>query len=58
LGTEQAAFLYLFTDYAEPLMTCSLTLSAGILSMRAAIGQLFACEYTRETIEAAREIQV
>lgn len=56
LGTSQAAFLYLFQDYAsqETLLAMSLILSAGMLGLRALMGAVFAREFTRE---ALRETQ-
>jgi uncharacterized membrane protein YbhN (UPF0104 family) len=60
LGTGQAAFVYLFRDYADPetLLACSLALSAGLLALRGALGLFFARELTQEALEAAREIEV
>jgi hypothetical protein len=57
LGTGQAAFVYLFRHWApaEVLLACSLTLSAGLIALRAAMGLVFAREFTREALEAARE---
>jgi hypothetical protein len=59
LGTGQAAFVYLFRHWAGPeqLLACSLTLSAGIILLRASIGLLFARELTREALRAAREAE-
>ena len=59
LGTGQAAFVYLFRDYADPatLLACSLALSAGLLALRGAIGVFFARELTREAMDAAREVE-
>lgn len=56
LGTGQVAFVYLFRGWAEPgtLLACSLTLSAGLIALRAGIGLLFARELTREALEDAR----
>jgi hypothetical protein len=60
LGTGQAAFVYLFREYAEPetLLACSLALSAGLLALRGALGLFFARELTQEALEAAREVEV
>ena len=60
LGTGQAAFVYLFRDYANPetLLACSLALSAGLLALRGALGLFFAHELTHEALEAAREVEV
>jgi hypothetical protein len=59
LGTGQAAFLYMFAEYADSatLLACSLALSAGLLALRGGIGLLFARELTREAMAAAREVQ-
>jgi uncharacterized membrane protein YbhN (UPF0104 family) len=56
LGTSQAAFLYLFADYAsrETLLAMSLVLSAGMLLLRAAMGIVFAREFTREALRETR----
>ncbi len=56
LGTTQAAFLYLFSEHAsqETLLAMSLVLTAGMLLLRAAMGVVFAREYTREALESAR----
>ena len=57
LGTSQAAFLFLFSDYAsqEALLAQSLVLSAGMLTLRALMGIAFAREFTREALQAVRE---
>jgi len=56
LGTSQAAFLFVFADYApqELLLAQSLVLSAGMLCLRGGMGLVFAREFTRE---ALRETQ-
>lgn len=56
LGTSQAAFLYLFSDYAPPetLLAMSLILSAGMLGLRALMGTVFAREFTREALRETR----
>lgn len=56
LGTSQAAFVYLFADYAsqEQLLAMSLVLSAGMLLLRGVMGALFAREFTREALRDAR----
>jgi hypothetical protein len=56
LGTGQAAFVMLFRPWADPerLLACSLALSAGLIAMRAALGLLFAREFTREAFDATR----
>ncbi len=57
LGTSQAAFVFLFRDYAsqEALLAQSLVLSTGMLALRAGMGVAFAREFTREALRAARE---
>ena len=57
LGTGQAAFVYLFREWGPPdvLLACSLTVSIGMILLRAAIGVGFAPEFTREAFDAARE---
>jgi hypothetical protein len=58
LGTGQWAFVELFRAWADSdqtLLACSLTLSAGIIAGRVGLGLLFAREYAREAIQAARE---
>jgi hypothetical protein len=59
LGTGQVAFVYLFRGWADPstLLACSLTLSAGLIALRAAIGLVFARELTREALVAARKAE-
>jgi len=56
LGTSQAAFIYLFSDYAaqETLLAMSLILSAGMLTLRALMGAVFAREFTREALRETR----
>jgi len=58
LGTGQVAFVALFEGYAEPetLLAASLTLSFGLIVTRAAIGLVFAREFTAEAFHARREI--
>jgi hypothetical protein len=55
LGTGQVAAVYVFQGVAPPetLIALSLVLSAGLVALRAAMGVLFAREYTREAL--ARE---
>ena len=57
LGTGQVAFVYQFQDLAsrETLMAISLVLSAGMISLRAGMGLLFAREFTREALQESRE---
>ena len=56
LGTGQIAAVYVFKDVAPPemLITISLVLSGGLIAMRAALGILFAREYTREALQETR----
>jgi hypothetical protein len=56
IGTGNAAFVYLFRQYADPqtLLACSLAVSAGMIGFRAGIGLLFAREYASEAIDAVR----
>jgi hypothetical protein len=55
LGTSQVATIYLFQGIASPetLIALSLVLSAGLIALRAAMGALFAREYTREVLASA-----
>lgn len=57
LGTGQVAFVEVFGRYGddETLLACSLAFSTGLIIMRAAMGLLFAGEFTREAFVAARE---
>jgi hypothetical protein len=57
LGTSQAAFVVLFRAWADEgtLLACSLTLSAGLIALRAGMGFVFSQEYVREAIEAVRQ---
>jgi hypothetical protein len=56
LGTTQAAFIVLFREWGDKgiLLACSLTLSAGLIALRAGMGFLFSQEFVREAIEATR----
>ncbi|HEB91571.1 MAG TPA: hypothetical protein ENI85_18495 [Deltaproteobacteria bacterium] len=58
LGTGQVAFVYMFRDWAAPeiLLASNLALTAMLILMRSGMGLLFAREFTREALEAAREI--
>ncbi len=60
LGTGQAAFVYLFRHWSDPetLLACSLVLSVGLISLRVAIGLIFAHELTREAAVAAKKVEV
>lgn len=57
LGTVQATFVYLFRAHGDPetLFGCSILLWAGIMSVRAITGALFAREYVRDALHVARE---
>ncbi len=59
LGTSQAAFVYVFSDVAGPeqLLALSLVVSAGILSLRAGMGLVFAREFTREALRETRSAE-
>jgi hypothetical protein len=59
LGTGQVAFVEVFGRYADPetLLACSLAFSTGLIVMRAAMGLLFAGEFTREAMIAARQAE-
>lgn len=54
LGTGQIAFIALFKPWGDPavLLAASLTLSLGLIVTRAAIGLLFAQEFTAEALAA------
>ena len=56
LGTGQVAAVYVFAGIATPetLIALSLVLSAGLIALRAAMGLLFAREFTREALAEAR----
>jgi len=58
LGTTQAAFLYLFSDYAsrETLLAMSVALSVGLITLRGSMGLLFAREFTQEALRDARSV--
>jgi len=57
LGTGQVAFVFMFRHWGSPeiLLASNLALSAGLIVMRAGVGLLFAGEFTREALAAARE---
>lgn len=57
LGTGQVAAVYLFRDLApaETILAMSLVLSFGLLSLRALMGSVFAREFARHALSAARE---
>jgi hypothetical protein len=52
LGTGQVAAVYVFQGVApaETLIALSLVLSAGLIALRAAMGAVFAREFTREAL--------
>ncbi len=56
LGTGQVAFVQIFGRFGddETLLACSLAFSTGMIVLRAGMGLLFAREFTREAIGAAR----
>ena len=56
LGVGQLAAVVVFKDVApdETLIALSLVLSAGLIALRAAMGLLFAREFTREALEQTR----
>ncbi len=56
LGPGQVAAVAIFRGTAPPetLIAVSLVLSAGLIALRAAMGLLFAREFTREALEEAR----
>jgi hypothetical protein len=56
LGTSQAAFLFIFAEYAPPelLLAQSLALTACMLALRGGMGLVFAREYTREALRETR----
>ena len=57
LGTGQVAAVYLFGDLApaETILAMSLVLSFGLLALRALMGSVFAREFARHALSAARE---
>ncbi len=57
LGTGQVAFVFMFRHWGTPeiLLASNLALTAGLIVMRASVGLLFAGEFTREALAAARE---
>lgn len=56
LGTSQLAMLAVFRSYADPetLVAMSLSLSAGLVALRAGMGLLFAREFAREALDETR----
>ncbi len=59
LGTGQVAFVYMFRHWGTPevLLASNLALTAGLILMRASIGLIFAREFTREALAAARAVE-
>jgi hypothetical protein len=57
LGTGQVAFVYMFRHWGSPevLLASNLALSASLILMRSSVGLIFAREFTREALAAARE---
>jgi len=57
LGTGQVAAVYLFRDLApaETILAMSLVLSFGLISLRVLMGIVFAREFARRALIAARE---
>jgi len=57
LGTGQMAFVYMFRHWGSPeiLLASNLALTAALILIRASIGLIFAREFTREALAAARE---
>ena len=57
LGTGQVAFVYMFRHWGSPeiLLASNLALTVGLILMRAGTGLIFAREFTREALAAARE---
>jgi hypothetical protein len=57
LGTGQVVFVELFKAWGEPatLLAASLTLSIGLIVTRAAIGLVFAREFTAEALTAQQD---
>lgn len=57
LGTGQVAFVFMFRHWGSPevLLASNLALTAALIVTRAGMGLLFAHEFTREALVAARE---
>lgn len=57
LGTGQVAFVFMFRHWGTPevLLASNLALTAALILIRASLGLVFAHEFTREAIVAARE---
>jgi hypothetical protein len=57
LGTGQVAFVFMFRHWgsAEVLLASNLALTAALILMRSGVGLVFAREFTREALAAARE---
>jgi uncharacterized membrane protein YbhN (UPF0104 family) len=58
IGTSQAAFVYLFPDYAprETLLAMSIAIQLGMIALRGGMGLLFAREFTQEALRDARSV--
>jgi len=59
IGPSNLAMVELFKSFGSPetLLACSLTLSAGMIVLRALIGIFFAGEFSREAYSVAREAE-
>lgn len=57
LGTGQVAFVFMFRHWGsgEILLASNLALTAALILMRSGVGLIFAREFTREALAAARE---
>lgn len=57
LGTGQVAFVFMFRHWGSPeiLLASNLALTAALILIRASMGLVFAHEFTREAMLAARE---
>ena len=57
LGTGQVTFVFMFRHWASPeiLLASNLALTAALILMRSGVGLIFAREFTREALAAARE---
>jgi hypothetical protein len=57
LGTGQVAFVFMFRHWGTPevLLASNLALTAALIVVRAGMGLIFAQEFTREALVAARE---
>jgi hypothetical protein len=57
LGTGQVAFVFMFRHWGSPeiLLASNLALTASLILIRSSMGLVFAHEFTREALVAARE---